>query len=217
MKKQTLLDFALLKGDRIFFRPRRAQQPKNLKNFFSSSSSQPPRRSCRSSTCVTTSSPGKCGIKREKSRERGRGDEKQLSPLCQKILKNQNSDSPFVRDNNAGGGFVGDADAVGIQVSRYESEDSSGASCSGGIYSTVDDVSSKFIFLLFFSFRFFSLDQKTHFCLSLSLSSLSFSLRKLGLHPPSPLRDPLRATKGHLCGPGGHDGGHRHLRRPLPR
>lgn len=49
-------------------------------------------------------------------------------------------DSPFVRDNNAGGGFVGDADAVGIQVSRYESEDSSGASCSGGIYSTVDDV-----------------------------------------------------------------------------
>lgn len=49
-------------------------------------------------------------------------------------------DSPFVRDNNAGGGFVGDSDAVGIQVSRYESEDSSGASCSGGIYSTFDDV-----------------------------------------------------------------------------
>ena len=46
-----------------------------------------------------------------------------------------------MKDNNAGGGFVGDADAVGIQVSRYESEDSSGASCSGGIYSTFDDVS----------------------------------------------------------------------------
>lgn len=77
----------------------------------------------------------------------GKKNEKKIS---------QNSDSPFVRDNNAGGGFVGDADAVGIQVSRYESEESSGASCSGGIYSTFDDVREK-NFLLFFKTFFLSL------------------------------------------------------------
>lgn len=49
------------------------------------------------------------------------------------------SDSPFLDDNNAGGGFVGDGDAVAIAVSRYESASSSGAACAGGVYTSDDD------------------------------------------------------------------------------
>ena len=49
------------------------------------------------------------------------------------------SDSPFLADNNAGGGFVGDSDAVAIAVSRYESGASSGAACAGGVYTSDDD------------------------------------------------------------------------------
>lgn len=36
-------------------------------------------------------------------------------------------ESPFVMDNNAGGGFVGDTDLVQINIMKYESEESSGA------------------------------------------------------------------------------------------
>eukprot|EP00889_Picochlorum_renovo_P002190 jgi/Picre1/29220/NNA_004612.t1 len=38
-------------------------------------------------------------------------------------------DSPFVLDNNAGGGFVGDKDLLQINIMQYESEHSSGAQC----------------------------------------------------------------------------------------
>ena len=40
-------------------------------------------------------------------------------------------DSPFVVDNNAGGGFVGDKDLLQINIMQYESEHSSGAQCQG--------------------------------------------------------------------------------------
>ncbi|BDA48396.1 ATP-dependent 6-phosphofructokinase 5, chloroplastic [Coccomyxa sp. Obi] len=46
-------------------------------------------------------------------------------------------DSPFVEDNNSGGGFVGDKDVVALEVSRYESDESSGAGCVG-IYNSMD-------------------------------------------------------------------------------
>ncbi|CAL8463718.1 g3252 [Coccomyxa elongata] len=46
-------------------------------------------------------------------------------------------DSPFVKDNNSGGGFVGDKDVMALEVSRYESDESSGAGCVG-IYNSVD-------------------------------------------------------------------------------
>ena len=35
-------------------------------------------------------------------------------------------ESPFAETNNSGGGFVGDTDVVRIEISRYESEHSSG-------------------------------------------------------------------------------------------
>ena len=90
--------------------------------------------------------------KKQSERERPQNNNSPPKKKRENGGKKLHSDSPFVSDNNAGGGFVGDSDAVGIQVSRYESEDSSGASCSGGIYSTFDDVSlSNFdIFLRFF-------------------------------------------------------------------
>ena len=39
--------------------------------------------------------------------------------------------SPFTRDNNAGGGFVGDKDLLQIDIARYETAESSGAQCQG--------------------------------------------------------------------------------------
>ncbi len=39
--------------------------------------------------------------------------------------------SPFTRDNNAGGGFVGDLDLLQIDIVQYETEESSGAQCQG--------------------------------------------------------------------------------------
>ncbi len=39
--------------------------------------------------------------------------------------------SPFTKDNNAGGGFVGDTDLLQIDIVRYETEESSGAQCQG--------------------------------------------------------------------------------------
>ncbi|KAI8470369.1 MAG: phosphofructokinase family protein [Monoraphidium minutum] len=42
------------------------------------------------------------------------------------------ADSPFVKDNNAGAGFVGDKDRIRLHTVEYESEDSSGASCGNG-------------------------------------------------------------------------------------
>lgn len=156
--------------------------------------------------------------KREKrQRDEAEGHtEQQLT--CGKKTENQkkNSDSPFVRDNNAGGGFVGDSDAVGIQVSRYESEDSSGASCSGGIYSTFDDVSLKYFDFFFLSRGFPFPRKKTHLSLFLFLFFF-FTRPETGLHPLASLRHPLRAQENHLRRPRDDDGGHRHLRGPLPR
>ena len=39
--------------------------------------------------------------------------------------------SPFTKDNNAGGGFVGDKDLLQIDIVQYETEESSGAQCQG--------------------------------------------------------------------------------------
>lgn len=39
--------------------------------------------------------------------------------------------SPFTKDNNAGGGFVGDKDLLQIDIVQYETEKSSGAQCQG--------------------------------------------------------------------------------------
>ena len=126
-----------------------------------------------------------------------------------------------MKDNNAGGGFVGDADAVGIQVSRYESEDSSGASCSGGIYSTFDDVSwfdfwgEKFEF--FFSDPvFFFLRRKKWGKNSSLLLLFLFLPTTPGLHPPPALRHAFGPAKDHLRRPGDDDGGDRHLRGAVP-
>ena len=47
-------------------------------------------------------------------------------PPKKKPAPSLSSDSPFVIDNNAGGGFVGDKDVIALQVSKYESETSSG-------------------------------------------------------------------------------------------
>ena len=43
----------------------------------------------------------------------------------------QRRPSPFTRDNNAGGGFVGDKDLLQIDIVQYETEESSGAQCRG--------------------------------------------------------------------------------------
>lgn len=42
-------------------------------------------------------------------------------------------ESPFTANNNAGGGFVGDNDLVALNAVRYESVESSGASCATGV------------------------------------------------------------------------------------
>ncbi|KAK9864571.1 hypothetical protein WJX84_002552 [Apatococcus fuscideae] len=47
--------------------------------------------------------------------------------------KLQARDSPFVSNNNSGGGFVGDNDLVLLNSVHYESESSSGAGCPHGV------------------------------------------------------------------------------------
>lgn len=108
---------------------------------------QRPRRCSRSSTCANFWSRG-ARVEREKGGARAaRG----RHPRARDAPPNSNpsphtlplspppSDSPFLADNNAGGGFVGDSDAVAIAVSRYESGASSGAACAGGVYTSDDD------------------------------------------------------------------------------
>jgi len=51
----------------------------------------------------------------------------------------QQRDSPFVMDNNAGGGFVGDRDKVRLHTVEYESAESSGAVCANGEQNTFDE------------------------------------------------------------------------------
>nr|AIN35079.1 phosphofructokinase [Dunaliella tertiolecta] len=48
-------------------------------------------------------------------------------------------DSPFVVDNNRGGGFVGDRDRVRLHTVEYESQESAGAFCADGIATFGDE------------------------------------------------------------------------------
>jgi 6-phosphofructokinase 1 len=54
--------------------------------------------------------------------------------------KLERRDSPFVPTNNSGGGFVGDRDLCLLNTMVYESPDSSGSSCQGGIYNQEEGV-----------------------------------------------------------------------------
>nr|WHU05653.1 6-phosphofructokinase 1 [Chromochloris zofingiensis] len=51
----------------------------------------------------------------------------------------QARDSPFLSDNNAGGGFVGDTDRIRLHVVEFESPESSGAMCANGEHNTFDE------------------------------------------------------------------------------
>lgn len=52
----------------------------------------------------------------------------------------QPMDSPFVANNNAGGGFVGDTDLVQISIMQYDSPDSTGANCATGLLGSASEV-----------------------------------------------------------------------------
>ena len=105
--------------------------------------SQPRTTSSRSSTCAATCSHGERERGGERKGERRDGpfplalsvpSHARAPPLKRppspppkkKPAPSLSSDSPFVIDNNAGGGFVGDKDVIALQVSKYESETSSG-------------------------------------------------------------------------------------------
>ena len=88
-------------------------------------------------------------------------------------------DSPFVKDNNAGGGFVGDMDLLQINIVQYETEESSGAQCQG------------------------LTDPDTGACLMLPPYALRSGPRKIIYHDPAQVSAAL-VTCGGLC-PGLND------------
>lgn len=57
----------------------------------------------------------------------------QLKTIRDKL---ERQDSPFVPTNNAGGGFVGDRDLCLLNTMVFESPDSSGSTCQGGVFNS---------------------------------------------------------------------------------
>ncbi|KAF5833218.1 phosphofructokinase family protein [Dunaliella salina] len=66
-------------------------------------------------------------------------EEEDVLPLRNVRAHLKPMDSPFVVDNNRGGGFVGDRDRVRLHTVEYESQESAGAFCADGIATFGDE------------------------------------------------------------------------------